>query len=243
MQGSYTTTPEKQREGWQALAAIRDPNAAPAVMKVLGEHEHRDVRLLAVQVLSHVGGNKPVPGLVNLSLKDDDQEVRYQAMHGFSNDQHARAMPLYVKALRNDWNPIVCRAGAALGVVGGDAAVSPLIDALVTSHNYQVRVPGPSLPSYSFNTGGGFGNGASLPPEVEANLRMGRYPNGIIVLDPMANDLSKSRVVTVTIDHQNAEVLSALQKLTGKNFGYDQRTWHLWWAAEKNQGAKGPLKS
>lgn len=243
VEGTVTSGAEKQRDGWQSLEAINDPNATPAVMRFLAPNENRELRSLAVKILSHVGGTKPVTGLVQFSLNDVDPEVRYQALYGIGKDQKDKAMPLYVKHLKHEANFVVCRAGTALGVVGNEKAVPALIEALITSHNYQVRVPGNSQPNYSFSTGGGFAGGSSLPPNVEMGLRTGQYPNGVIVLDPSATELSRTRLVPVTIDHQNAEVLSALQKITGKNFGYDKRTWHLWWAAEKNQGVKGPLKS
>jgi hypothetical protein len=227
-----------------ALAAIRDPHAAPAVIHHLSESEHREVRLLAVKILATVGGDKPVPGLVKLSLKDADHDVRYQALQGISPSQYARAVPMYVKELKSDFNPVVCRAGTALGTMGGDQAVSPLIDALVTSHVYQVRVPGSPQPTYSFAADGGFGAGPALPPDLQARIAAGQFPHGVIILDGTpGGELTKTRLVSVTVNHQNAEVLTALQKLTGKNFGYDKRTWHLWWAAEKNQGGKLPLKS
>jgi len=244
VQGDTFASVEKQREAWQSLEAIHDADAAPAISNHLATHEHRDLRLLAVKVLSRLGGPKSVPGLVKLSLMDVDAEVRYAALQGFAEEQHERALPLYVKALRSEWNPVVCRAGTGLGVVGRTQAVPALIDALITPHNYQVRVPGNGNSNYTFSTNGGFTSGSALPPNIEAGLRAGQYPQGVIVLDQTPNAmLSKTRVVTVTMEHQNAEVLTALQKLTGKNFGYDKRTWHLWWAAEKNQGAKGPLKS
>lgn len=243
VQGPLSGDVVKQQDGWRSLERITDPNATPAVMRFLGESEHAELRGLAVKVLSHVGGKKPVPAMVQLSLKDDDLGIRAQALQGLSEDQHAAAMPLYVKHLRHEFNPIVRRAGAALEVVGNDKAVPSLIDALITSHNYQVRVPGSSQPNYSFGTDGSFAGGASLPPQVEAGLRTGQYPNGVIVLDPTGTALSKTRIITVTVDQQNVEVLNALQKLTGKNFGYDKRTWQLWWAAEKHQGVKSLLKS
>lgn len=243
VEGTLTSGAEKQRNGWQALEGISDPNATPAVMRFLAPNENRELRSLAVKILSHVGGNKPVPGLVQFSLSDVDPEVRYQALYGIGNDQKNKAMPLYVKHLKHETNFVVCRAGMALGVVGNEKAVPALIEALITSHNYQVRVPGGSQSNLSFATNGGFAGGSSLSPNIEIGLRTGQYPSGVIIMDPTATELTRTRVMTVTLDHQNAEVLSALQKLTGKNFGYDKRTWHLWWAAEKNQGIKGPLKS
>ena len=38
-------------------------------------------------------------------------------------------------------------------------------------------------------------------------------------------------------------MLASVQKITKRDFGYDERTWHLWWAAEKTAGgADKPLK-
>lgn len=242
VRGAVPSNPNKPREGWQALESINDPHAAPAVTHHLSEHEHRDFRLLAVKILSHVGGNKAVPGLVKLSLKDADHDVRYQAMQGITPEQHTRAIPMFVKELKSEFNPVVCRAGAALGIMGSEKAVNPLIDALVTTHAYQVRVPGAPSQTYSFSTDGRFGGG-SLPADLQARIAAGQFPNGVIILDGTpGSELTKTKLITVTVNHQNAEVLTALQKLTGKNFGYDKRTWHLWWAAEKIQG-KGPVKS
>ena len=50
------------------------------------------------------------------------------------------------------------------------------------------------------------------------------------------------RMVSVRIEHYNTEALGALGKLTQQNFGYDKRTWQLWWAAEKNSGTKTKSK-
>jgi len=126
-----------------------------------------------VKILTRVGGDKSVPGLVALSLNDDDQEVRFSAMRGFSAEQQSRAIPLFVKALRSEFNPIVSRAGAALGVMGNDKAVGPLIDALITTHEYKVRVPDNSS-TYSFSTDGRAAGGIALPPSVRR--RIGWWP-------------------------------------------------------------------
>ncbi len=49
------------------------------------------------------------------------------------------------------------------------------------------------------------------------------------------------KMVTVTVNQPNQETLTTLQKLTGQNFGFDERTWRLWWAAEKNTGVQAPV--
>ena len=42
------------------------------------------------------------------------------------------------------------------------------------------------------------------------------------------------RVAVVTRSFQNVEVLAALRKLTHEDFGYDKRTWLLWWSSHKS---------
>jgi hypothetical protein len=41
------------------------------------------------------------------------------------------------------------------------------------------------------------------------------------------------KTVTVTSEMKNVPVLAALEKLTGKNLGFNERDWHLWWAIQK----------
>lgn len=235
---------QKSREGWVSLESINDPHAIPAVMHHLGEDEQRELRQLAVKVLTHIGGDKPIPGLVQISLKDSDVDVRYDAAHALSPDQFKLAIPIYVRELRSPSNLVVRRSAAVLGKIGGEQVIDPLIHSLITTHTYQVRVPGAAQPTYSFSTNGSFASPTTLPPEIMARLAAGQFPNGVVVLDNgLTPDSAKYRLVDVSVNQQNEEVLSALQKLTGKNFGYDQRTWHLWWSAEKNHGDTEAFKS
>jgi len=96
----------------------------------------------------------------------------------------------------------------------------------------------------SFGSNGSFANSgqSQLTPEIEAMLRGGQFPNGVIVNNPSVNQLQRTKIIKVKYDHQNSEVLTALQKLTGANHGYDKRNWRLWWTAKKNGTAK-PVKS
>jgi hypothetical protein len=231
---------DRAHQGLTALRAIQDDDSSPSVLRFLGEHAARDVRLLGVEVLTRSGGKKSAQALAKLALREPDHEVRYTALEGISPEQYEAVQALFIRELRNEANPVVCRAGQALQRVGDERAIAPLIEALVTSHKYEVRVPGSSSPSYTFSTSGGFGPpGVALPPEIEAGLRTGQFPNGVIVLNPPA--MRQTKTVIVRQDHQNAEVLAALQRLTNENYGYDERLWRLWWASKKAEG--GGLKS
>jgi hypothetical protein len=130
---------------------------------------------------------------------------------------------------------MVRRAALGLQRVGNEEAIPYLVDALVTTHTYRVWVDAPGV---SVNPNGTAAQPQTvLPPDIELQLRAGQLPHGVIVNTPNQPPKPKRKMV-VKRDHQNAEVLTALQRITGKNFGYDERTWRLWWNAEKS-GANG----
>lgn len=232
---------ERRQTGRLELEQIADPHAVPALVRFLGDDENRAIREFCVAILAEIGGAKPVPALVNLSLRDPDVEIRLAALNAIREEQREAAIPFYLAELKNDLNAIVRRAGACLGCFEDTRVIPPLIDALVTTHRYRIRVPGSTSPTFSFGTDGSFAGGTALPPDVELMLRSGQLPYGAAVhqVPPPGQEL-RTKIVTVKYDHQNPEVLTALQKLTGENHGYDERTWRLWWAAEKHGAEKLP---
>ena len=234
---------ERRQQGFIALQSIDDPSAAPALIRFLCEDSRRDMRMLGATILSKLPGAKAVAGLVKLTLFDTDSEVRYTSLNGITPANFEYAQPAFIKELRSEYNTVLSRAAAALGRVGDERAIAPLIDALITTHRY--NVPTNQLPgqSYSYRTDGSFGSGSSLPPEVESAMRTGQLPQGAIVLDGSTSPNAPKKMVLVKVDHWNQDVLAALQKITTRDFGYDERTWHLWWAAEKTAGgADKPAK-
>ncbi|HUG90953.1 MAG TPA: hypothetical protein VML55_08975 [Planctomycetaceae bacterium] len=226
---------ERSRQGWGELQKISDPCAVPALQKFFSESDDVRLRSLYVEIVSRIPGGRAAVALARLALEDADHELRYAALNGISAEQSEAAMPLFIRELRSGANETVRRAALGLQRVGDEQSVPYLINALVTTHTYHVWVPQPGVTA---GTGGTFGSGQPvLPPEVEVQLRTGQLPQGVIVHTPTAAPQPKRKMV-VKRDHQNAEVLSALQRITGKNFGFDERTWKLWWNAEKS-GATG----
>ncbi len=228
---------DRAQKGLQAFQELADPDASPAIVRLMGKHPSRDVRLLAVQTLGQLPGPKSAAALSQFVVADPDQDVAQAALAGIPADQHTNVQAIFITKLKSNSNSEVNRAANALARVGDDQAVIPLINALITSHKYVVRAGSES--SYSFGTNGTMGGGPGLPPNIEAGLRTGQYPNGVIVMNsplmPSTANIS-TRIVTVKQDQQNPEVLVALQKLTGEDFRYDERTWHLWWTAQKHNG-------
>ena len=228
---------ERRQQGLVALQQIDEAQATPAVIRFLCEDARRDLRLMGASLLAKLSGGKAASGLVKLALFDVDPEVRYTSLNAIGSDKFEQAQAAFIKELRSEYNTVVSRAAAALGRVGDERAIAPLIDALVTTHRYSV--PTNERPGTTYSYGG---NSSNLPPEVEAAMRTGQLPQGAIVLDSSAATAPK-KLVLVKVDHWNQDVLASLQKITKRDFGYDERTWHLWWAAEKTAGgADKPLK-
>ena len=106
-------------------------------------------------------------------------------------------------ALKDNDNYKVNRAAAALARLQDKSAISPLIDALTTTHTRVINTgPGADATTTAFTSSGTL-------------MKKGEGPE-------------------VQIVHvRNQPVLDALTKLTGADFGYDQRAWRYWHAQEK----------
>ena len=224
--------PQRSAVAQAQLVQIDSPQAVSGLRRNFWEDSNPRVRSLYVQILSQISGPAPVSALVEQSLHDPEYEIRYAALSGLDPEQASIARDLFVRALRHDSNYVVRRAGIGLQRVGDESVVLALIDAIVTRHRYRVRVPESN--SISIGTDGSAATGVqALSPEIQAALRTGQYPNGVIVRRPQ-EPIVRTRIVQVIQDHRNEEVHAALRKLTGKSFGFDKRTWRLWWTAHKN---------
>ncbi|WP_166823474.1 HEAT repeat domain-containing protein [Thalassoroseus pseudoceratinae] len=228
LKGYLLSRPAQSQQALAELKRISDPHAVPALSYFFSDDPNVSMRSLYVGILGQISGPRGVTPLVKQSLFDVAPQIRRAARDAIPEEQYKLAMSLYARELSNGLNTIVCRAGAALEQVGDDQAVPALIGALVTTHQYRIQVP---EDSYSFGANGTYGGGTQLPPDIEVGLRTGMF-NGAVVNDPGAAG-RPTKTVTVSVNHENPQVLSALKKITGKNFGYDERTWALWLQAQQ----------
>lgn len=230
----------RSRDALKLLRELDDPDAVPALVKNFQDEKNEKLRSLYVSVLGNIPGPKPVPALVTQSLHDVDYEVRYKALNAVPPDQYEAAVPLYIRELKHDLNAVVLRAGKALERMADDRVIPELIDALVTTHRYRVRLRDQNgLNFRADGSGMTNGSGTVLPPNVELALRSGQI-NGVVVNQPSNQMKRPPRYATVEREKENQSVLAALQKITGKNFGFNERTWKLWHASQKNGGGKLP---
>ncbi len=206
---------DRVAEAQAMLANLNDPQAAPAVVKLL-DHEDNpwafDILLAALARLDHPDA---VRTLVAYSLEFEDPESRQRGPNVradcvdylLRSGRPVMILP-YVQALASRDNAIVNRAAEALAMLGDEAAISPLIDALVTRHKYQVQAGNPGGISAGFGSsslgggGGGLSMGGNAPQFVDKN-------------------------------RENPAVLRALTKLTGQNFDYDKQAWRNWYVDQR----------
>lgn len=236
--GWLTGEHERRRETalgyFQALA---DSAAVPALRQFLADDQNPQVRALYLDVLARLDGQGAAEALAVSALMDSVEALRERALAAIRPEYAGHAIAAFVRELKNESNVIVRRAGFALGQLGTSEVVPYLMDALSTTHRYKVTVPGNASPTYSFAADGSFPNASSagyLPPEVEQMLRSGQLPNGAeINYVPIPGAASQSHTVTIRREERNPEVLEALVNLTGRDFGYDLKTWKLWWMSQK----------
>lgn len=230
---------ERAADGLANLKNITSPDAIPALIQFLGKSNHTDVRKAYVDIVTRIGGEKPVPSLATLAIRDDVKEIREQALEAIPDEHAALGQSILIRGLRDKQNMIVRRSAVALGRKGDQAAIPALIRSLVTTHGYKIAVP---VQGYSFGSNGTFGGAGDrtgLPAEVAIGLRTGRYDHVDIIPYP-GNSAGATKIVPFQLSHENQESLVALRKLTGQDFAYDETRWLKWWNVDRHQKKLAP---
>jgi hypothetical protein len=231
---------DRRAEAHTHLEAITSPDAVAALSRSFKDVGSQDRRLMYIKIIGRIEGEKPVTPLVLQSLWDESEPVREAAVAGLRLRDLTKAIPLYLRALRNRTNVVVNRAGDALAQLGTEAVMPQLIEALVTKHTYIELVPEPGL---ALSADGGMvpaGPSAILPPHIEALLATGQLPYGVRVEAP-ANPV-RMKEITYEKDENNESVLAALRLLSGEDFGFDEAAWRRWYSAFKNAAVMGKRK-
>jgi hypothetical protein len=197
--------PGQAEEAQALIAAINDPNAAPALVRILSDEDDEYVFELLLAVLGRLDHPAAITTLVAYSLDHDDDEIRHKCIDYLTSGVRPVSIIPYVQALKSKDNVIVNRAAEALGLIGNPEAISPLIDALVTTHRYQVQAEQPGI-SAGFSPSGG-GGGLSMGGNGPKIIRK---------------------------DEENPDVLQALAKLAGtQEFEYDETAWRHWYVDQQ----------
>jgi HEAT repeat protein len=191
------------------IQSINDPQAADAIINTLHRERDPQVRRLWVETASRLNSHVAVDALVNMSLTDQDDDLRHLCLDNLIKYHRQGLATPYIRALKDKENEIINRAGAALGQIGDRDAIGPLIEALITKHKVKVSDANPDQHAYTFSKdgGGAFSFGGGGPQFVMQSVR-------------------------------NRAVLDALISLSGNaNFEYDQVQWRGWLAAQAKAAA------
>lgn len=228
--------PDRQSAAVAQLRAIQDPAAIPALGRHLATDRDESVRAIALSALSQIGGDRPIQLLLEFCLKDNSANNRQAAIRALTGRDLAVLRGPLRKALKHEQNVVVNRAAVTIGSLGDKDQIPALIEALVTDHRYSVTVPD-TANTISMAADGRFApQGVPLPPDVAGMLATGQLPQGVRVdYAPLPGEELRRKTVTILRHEQNAEVLTALQKLTGENFGYNETAWRAW--LRRRQGA------
>lgn len=192
------------------ISEIEDPHAAVAIVKLLEREKNQRIRDLLTETLANLKTPLTVQTLVNFSLNDPDPEVRLQCLDYLLRYHRPINLEPYVQALndRKYSNQIINRAGVALGEIGNPEAISPLIDALVTTHTFT----NPSAP----------------PGNISAGF--GTSPNG----GGGGLSMGGKKTKTVRRNLQNLKVRQALVELSGGlDYGFDEKIWRRWFVKKQ----------
>jgi len=238
--------PERSREAERRLLAIVEPVAVGPVLRVLGEDPEPTLRAMAARVLGTIPGSSASSGLVGRLVSELDEKVRQATLGELARRDRSEVVPVLLRALRSTSPEVVNRAAWGLAGLNAVAAVPRLVPALITIE-YRVVMAGGGAPSGNFGVSfnavspaPGFNNnygGVSIPVLTPPAVGPGVVAFGATSVPygalngPTLSTGGGSRGPTprlVPIEHHNSEVLAALVKMTGQDFGYDILTWKRW---------------
>lgn len=238
----------RAREAEAQLLAIKEKVAVKPVLRTLGTDPNPEIRALAAQILSGIPGREASSALVNRMLNEPDETVRQPTMNALAKREDPVVVSELTNALTSKNTYVINRAAWALGNLGAKASVPKLVPALVTVEYETVLVQPTVNPNGGVGGGTGFpgtqfgmmnGYGPSVPvvgapavgPGVVAfgasSVPFSTYIGQTPIAGNAATDIPGRGPVPkmVASPRKNTEVLQALIKLTGKDFGYEVATW------------------
>ncbi|HEV3121182.1 MAG TPA: HEAT repeat domain-containing protein [Isosphaeraceae bacterium] len=229
--------PEKRQAAQSQLAAIRDPVAVTPLVKTFSEDADA-LRTLLVRILGGIPGAEASQALVNRLLAETESGARQAALEELSHRNDSNIVPLLIRSLKSRDLAQVNRAAWALGNLNAVSAVPKLVPVLVIEDQKMVWVPTETPVAES--SGGTFFSGTSVPYAMLNSVAVGP---GAVGFGASAYPLYTGTGISygggggtapslqpriVSNMYRNAEVLGALERLTGQHFGFDLAAWRRW---------------
>jgi hypothetical protein len=143
---------DRSKMAFTSIASIDDPIAVGPIGQYFARERVRNVKYLYADVLTKIKTVEAVNVLVGQALADDDEEVFYYCVKKLAEAKPPRVSDQFVGALKDNSNRKVLRAAIALGQLQDKTAISPLIEALITTHTQVVDTG--EFTTAGFGTGG-----------------------------------------------------------------------------------------
>jgi hypothetical protein len=245
---------DRRREAESQLMSIHDADAVGPLMRTFGPGEPPRRTLLAL-VLSGIPGPASTSALVRRILDESDAEVRSVTFDHLKRRDDRSVPGQFIRALGSSDVRVINRAAWALGNLNALIAVPRLVTVLTTTEQRIVLEPPPNLnastpamvpaPGGTLKALNNYGFVVQSPPAVGPGVvaygiaavpwyqvTPGVASSAGIPLGMPIPQMPEPKVATFT--YHNTEVLAALQKLCGQDFGYDTAAWREWVARSFN---------
>lgn len=196
------------------LENLRDPLAVPGLQKAYSAEKNAGKKRILIKSLGRIGTQAALGSLMQISVDENIEELRLTALDNLKPHAGAGLTEYYLSRLspKKSTHEQINYAAYALGELKDASAIPDLIQALETTHRFQIvsgNQNGQTSAGMGTSSNGGKGMGFSMGSSVK----------------------------TVSQKMQNSEVLEALKKLTGVNFLYDQQQWIHWY--QQSTGGAG----
>ena len=189
--------PDSTRE----LKEIVNPLAAPILAELLKKkNEPRLLKMIYVEVLAKLGGGTAVDALADRVMNDADERIQEICLEQLCEWKSRRAIVFFVLKLQSSNNGEINQAGYALGQMGHQDAIVPLIEALTSKHKIQIGNPNQINAGFTPGGNGGLGFGGR-PKIIEQEVFNKRVHGGLLLLVP-----------------------------DGVNYGFNKTGWKDWYA-------------
>jgi hypothetical protein len=179
------------------LNAIQDPHAGPALAELLANKDQpRGVRLRCLDILGKLPPGLATAVCLKLAMDDSDDEIRDRCLDEIKRHGTHVVLPRLLAELKNKDNARVNRAAECLDRLGDKDATLPLIDALITEHQFQVSPGGASGGGMPLSFGSTSGPGQSglgsfgvqgRPKVIKRQLENPAVRNALVTLHPGVN--------------------------------------------------------
>lgn len=212
---------------------MTDPLAILPMSRELSRGSHAARRVL-LEALQRFSQDEATLNIAVLALVEADAELRDLALAELRRRDDPRVVSQFRTALRSDADGIVARAAYGLGELRARSAVSDLIDVLTAERTKLVEI---TVPAYFQQFACAF-----RPQVVLSGTHLGAAGLATPAIG-VADDGAGFATLTTRFAWRNvtvmrSEVLEALKKLTGENFGFDVQRWTQWFQDER-QPAEG----